>query len=151
MNKNTKIKNGFTVIELLMVIALIALIVALTIVAVSLARVKANNSRIKSDMDQLRKQAEIIYAENGMAGYCVTGKMCFNNAEPSLVSLVNDIKNKNGGINPTLSTGTNTYCAAAVLADNKTICFDSTGKQTGTAYNAVTTGTCSSGTTVSCQ
>lgn len=147
-----KNKKGFTMIELLVVIAVIVLIVSLAIIALTQARVRANNSRIMTNMDQIRKQAEAIYAENEMGSYC-TAKACFKSDDSKLKNLVADIYQKNGGFAPKLLFGSNSYCFATQLADTKTVCFDNTGKQSGTSYGPTAgTGLCGAvGTEWACQ
>lgn len=141
-----KNKNGFTLIELLMVISVIALLVALVLIAVSQVRIRASNSRIKGDMDQLRKQAEVIYAANGMTTYCaggVNGCLYSDTNNNNVKELSDDIDNKNGsaGGAPSINTyAPAAYCISAVLADSKNICYDSTGKQ---SYGVGLAGTCS--------
>lgn len=148
-----KVNNGFTLIELLLVIAIIALIVALVLVGVSMARVKANNSRIINSMDQLRKQAEVIYAENGMENYCVGGgTKCFGVNNPNLKALVDDIYARNGGTNPVIVGSSGSFCLSAILADSRTVCYDNAGAQTGSWYGkSGGVGACAGSDPVACK
>ncbi|MDO8512713.1 MAG: type II secretion system protein [bacterium] len=135
MKINTqKNKKGFTMIELLVVISVIALLVALVLVAVSMARVKANNSRIKGDMDQLRKQAEVIYVANGMTTYCkgVVAGDCFSNGQNPQVILLRDdiVKRSYAAAYPNLIANDIGYCISSKMANNNRLCYDSSGKQT---------------------
>jgi len=144
-----KNKNGFTVIELIVVISVIVLLTALVMISLRQVRIKANNSRIKNDMDQLRKQAEVIYAANGMVTYCVSaGNSCFETANVEVGKLSDDIDIRNGsGGAPTINKNASAFCIDAVLADSTKMCYDSTGKQTyGGAIG--TAGTCN---VVSCR
>lgn len=137
-----KKKNGFTMIELLVVISVIVLLTALVIIAVTQVRVKANNSRIKGDMDQLRKQAEVIYAENGMNTYCAVANCFSGGIDTRVSSLTNDIKLRSyQGAPPFLSANATGYCISATLAENKKLCYDSSGKQTLSDTSGIT-GTC---------
>lgn len=126
-------------IELLLVVSVIVLIVSLVLVAVSMVRVKAANSRIKGSMDQLRKQAEVIYAGNGMRTYCDPSN-CFcalgnclgatGNTEVAKLSTDIDDRNGSAGGPPHLLSTSRAYCLTATLADGTNMCYDSTGKQT---------------------
>lgn len=146
-----KNKKGFTMIELLVVISVIVLLTALVIIAITQVRVKANNSRIKGDMDQLRKQAEAIYAENSMESYC-TAKVCFRSNEAKLSELVKDISDRNGNVAPVLSADASSFCLSAQMADDKTICYDNSGAQTGTTYGKLNgSGVCAGGEPFVCQ
>lgn len=54
-------KKGFTLIEILIVIAIIGILSSTVIVAGSSSRQKAKNTQIKSDMANIAKAAELYY------------------------------------------------------------------------------------------
>ncbi len=56
---------GFTLIELVMVIGVIALISSISMFALIKARIKARNARRATDLTQLQKSLELYYSTNG--------------------------------------------------------------------------------------
>lgn len=61
----SKTKSGFTLVELLIVIVVIAILAAITIVAYNGIQDKAHNTAIKSDLSALAKTVRLYQAENG--------------------------------------------------------------------------------------
>jgi len=61
MAKNNKHPKGFTVIELLIVIAIIGLLASIVLVSVTAARNKAKDARIKSDVAQFKTLLALEY------------------------------------------------------------------------------------------
>ncbi len=59
-----KIRNGFTLFELLVVISIIGILLALGTVAYSNAQKKARDSRAKSDINAMSDALEQYYVEN---------------------------------------------------------------------------------------
>jgi uncharacterized protein (TIGR02145 family)/prepilin-type N-terminal cleavage/methylation domain-containing protein len=62
MNKN---HDGFTIIELLVVIVVIAILAAITIVAYTGISQKANEASLQSDLDNASRQLKLYQVENG--------------------------------------------------------------------------------------
>ena len=58
-------KHGFTIVELLIVIVVIAILAAITIVAYNGIQQRARDTDRKSDISTIKKALEIYYAENG--------------------------------------------------------------------------------------
>lgn len=56
--------RGFTLMELLIVIAIIGVLVAIVVVALNDARDRGANAGIKSNLDTARSQAEVFYNVN---------------------------------------------------------------------------------------
>lgn len=133
-NKTNRTK-GFTMIELLMVVGIIGLLVAIIVVSVTLVRTKAGNSIIKNDVDQLRKFAETMYAENGLRGYCVVSgeNSCFELDNSRLTELKTDIIKRSESKLPAsvdMSADVNNFCVSVELSDGDRYCLDSTANQT---------------------
>lgn len=60
-----KFKNGFTIIELLVVIMIIGLLASIIAISVNGSRVKARDARRKADIRQIRIALELYKAEKG--------------------------------------------------------------------------------------
>ncbi|MET0980234.1 MAG: prepilin-type N-terminal cleavage/methylation domain-containing protein [Candidatus Saccharimonadales bacterium] len=58
-------KNGFTIVELLIVIVVIGILAAITIVAYNGVQSRANNTAVQADMRNFGMKLEQYYAENG--------------------------------------------------------------------------------------
>ena len=60
-----KSRSGFTIIELLIVIVVIAILAAITVIAYNGIQKRARDSQRKSDMALLQKALEMYYLDNG--------------------------------------------------------------------------------------
>ena len=66
--------KGFTLVELLIVVAIIGIMSSVIVGALNTARGKAGNAAIKSDLNNVRSQAELIYDQNnGIYGVGLCG------------------------------------------------------------------------------
>ncbi len=61
----SKARAGFTIVELLIVIVVIAILAAISVVAYTGIQNRANDTAIKSDLDTLVKKIRMYEAENG--------------------------------------------------------------------------------------
>lgn len=65
MHKQTKVVPGFTLVELLIVIVVIAILAAITIVAYNGIQQRAQVASLQSDLRNVSKKFELFNAENG--------------------------------------------------------------------------------------
>lgn len=80
-------KNGFTLVELLFVIAIIALISMLTAVLIDVAREKARDTVRRDDLSQVNKAMQMYYSNNTKyptAGTCGESDIIANDADKLL-------------------------------------------------------------------
>ncbi|MFC1640491.1 type II secretion system protein [Patescibacteria group bacterium] len=67
--KKLKDQKGFTIVELLVVIAIIAILVVLILVALGVAREKARDAERKSDLRSLQNALELFASESDTNEY----------------------------------------------------------------------------------
>lgn len=65
MINNRQFHKGFTILELLIVLAIIGILTSIVLVATGDARTRGADAGIKSNLDTVRNQAEIFYLNNG--------------------------------------------------------------------------------------
>ncbi len=124
-------KEGFTLIEMLVVIAMIGLLSAVLLVALGPSRKKAQDTRIISDLNQIRSLMEANY--NPSSGQYVM---------PSISNLSTDITNNGGSLNESTST-TSYRFYSALPSGSGYYCVDSVGNAGIVAStSAITSSTC---------
>ena len=125
--KKNKIITGFTLVEMVVVIAIIGILTAVVLTAVGSARVKARDARIISDMNQIRSFAEIKYTNANS----YTGLNCSLDAPAGILAVCDDIDVQNGGNgdDPVINISTDgfSYCAEGQLNDTTYYCVDNAG------------------------
>lgn len=140
--------DAFTLIELLIVIAIIGILASVIMVGLQGGRLGANDSRAIQDMSQIRGKAELYYTQNGNS---YRGLSCA--VDDEMEDLCNDIE-KVVGAKPTITVAsTNTsYCAYVKLNTPYRnmvdyYCIDSAGR----AGNTGTYATCKNTTAPYCS
>lgn len=125
-----KHKIGFSIVELIVVIAIISLLSAIGFSQVQSARDKGTNSAIKSDMASARTEAEIFFNENN-GSY---SNMCWNT--PVHVFLDGaSLKAVGHSLNDRCYADSDSYVATAPLkmqeGNSRYWCIDSAKKSKG--------------------
>ena len=121
--KKTK---GFTIIELMVVIAIIVLLTAIVILAVDNYRGKAKDARIELDFGQLKTIAEAINAESGSYSSFCDGDS-FNKAHsifgPDLAVLEADLKELAGdAFLVRCKSNSTSYCISSYMPGRDCMC-----------------------------
>ena len=81
MQKGWRKQTGFTIVELLIVIVVIAILAAITIVAYNGIQARATYSAYQSDITAINKAILLYYADNGAyPGHLAAGNGCWTNA-----------------------------------------------------------------------
>lgn len=117
--------GGFTLIEMLVVIAVVGILSAAVLTALGPARNKAKDSRIISAVNQARAVAETLY--DGDYGSLPSGVVA--DTEANFGRLAKDVKSNQGELKINLSGDSLGYSAYSKLASNsgKFYCVDSAG------------------------
>lgn len=78
--------SGFTLIEILVVVAIIAFIASFTMYAVNTARSKARNTKRMADTGQIMKGAELYYNSNGSYPIITTPSNTLTGIVPTFIT-----------------------------------------------------------------
>ena len=133
--------KGFTIIELIVVVAIIAVLAAIVLVNVTGYINTAKDAAIKANLSSLMVNATQIFANNG--SYNNTTYVCGSSA--SIWNSVNTAINAAGGTNIGCINSANNWCAYANLKSAPTssaFCVDHTGKKNNGGYTN-SSGNCS--------
>lgn len=125
-------QKSFTLIELMVVIAIIGLLSSIILVTLSRAREKARNVRIVADLRQVRSIAELIYSTYNSYAFLVNnGDHTLNAGAPDpygsqLEVIEEDITAMQGLESPFIiaKSTTNTYCVSVELTSSPTACCE---------------------------
>jgi len=128
-------KKAFTLIELLIVIAIIGILAGIVLVSLTGALKKGKDSRIQADLQQVRNIAGMIMSDTGSYdGLCNSSNDDLNTSHDTystqLSTLSNDIKTQQGGtLTLKCYASGNDYCISAALVAKKDnyLCIDSDG------------------------
>ena len=137
-------KKGFTMIELLLVVAIMGLLIAIILVSLSSIRDSAKDTRILSSLEQLRSVAQDFHTKNltysGLA------------ADYYFSLLSQDIKNM-GGTDPMVAIATNGsgYCVYTKLNNGEYCCIDDSFIYKCYGNNILLEGNCKDGDNYKCE
>lgn len=130
MNKN-KFQKGFTLIELIVVIAIIGILAAVLLVNFTSTRNRAKNATIRLEMSQIRTAVESFFFRNSTyVGSCVTDN---GTGTTDCDRLMFDIESQQTGTGddvtrPTSPFTTTNWCVMVALnTPDGSWCVDATG------------------------
>jgi len=126
----TKKEKGFTIIELIVVISIIAVLSSIVLTNVVSYIGKGDDAAIKQQVAQIRIAASNFFNDHGTyTGMCGVGTECY--------TAKSNIENLKGSLS-SINTVGNTFCISFALSDgNNQWCVDNTG------YVGLTSAVCS--------
>ncbi len=141
--KKKYLERGFTLIEVLIVVAIIVILSAISLAAFSEARFKAENAGVKANLNGVRAQAELYYTLNSNS----YSNLCTNSV---IVKQIN-VAISNGGDTGTVATRCNSNSIAWAVnvklkvpeGGNNYWCVDTLGSAKGEPNELAGATTCS--------
>jgi prepilin-type N-terminal cleavage/methylation domain-containing protein len=144
-----RLEKGFTLLELLIVIAMIGLLAAVVLASINTSRAKGSNSSIKSSMHTVFNQAEIIFTTSNPNSYgnAFTLGACAQTAgtlfaDNTIWSNIQKAQTQSGGTATCASTSSAWAVSVPLKAaegSNTYWCVDSLGRAKGETAAIVST------------
>ena len=125
-------KEGFTIVELLLVIAIIGLLLGVSLMAARGYRDEAEDTALVTALVQARIVAGFIVNEEGSLSTLCTGSRYFNKVHPvygsDLQTIEDEVVKLGNGTAPScyINASNTMYCTSAILT-NGVLCIDSGG------------------------
>ncbi len=152
--KNMNKKSGFTLIEVLTVIMIIAILASIILVSLDTARERARDVTIQNQIGQLRSLAEALYTfENHYDELADAKSDRTTNDGIKYDRIENEILSMGGGLVTNLSSDNKAYCAYSPLVRNsdQAFCVDSTGNAITEAVTNIQSNCTNDGVNVVCE
>lgn len=134
-----KTRKGFTIIELLIVVAIIGILATIIAVSVREASDRTRNTKIVTSVTQIRKVAEDIYLQEfTYEVLCLAGGL--NTGYNSVLLILKDDIEKYGGTNLVCYSSRYSYCVSVQMGGQQTkyFCIDDGGGSVESVTNVCT-------------
>lgn len=134
-------KSGFTLIEMLVVVSIIAILTGIILANLSASRNKGSDASVKTNMATIQTQAEVYFdqhfdsygSNNNVISTCTNQNTLF--FDTTIKSAIGQIKTNDGGVDPICLVGVkdtstatpSTWALSAPLKSGGTWCVDSGG------------------------
>ncbi|MBU3964474.1 type II secretion system GspH family protein [Patescibacteria group bacterium] len=133
-----KKRKGFTIVELLIVVAIIGILATIVIVSLKEASDRARNTKIITSVTQIRKIAEDMYIQEagGYESLCISGEL--NGGYSDILTILENDVEKYGGDMVSCYDSRYSYCVSAQLTGSTTkyFCIDDQGSNIESTSNA---------------
>ena len=126
-------KKGFTIIELLVVVAIIGIISSIAVVLLDDSKENAENGAVRANMQSVQNQAALYYASNPTSGFgaslsdCISGVFADVTVQNALAETGNNLASPKNITCSTSSTGSSWSVELNQLHNVGVYCADSTG------------------------
>ena len=126
MLKNTQSASGFTLVELLLVIAIIGVLASVVLSSLRDARDSGNDAVIKQSLANVRAHSNVFYNQNNFSYDDGTNAFCDST---EVQTVFTGIEDANGGVAPECNDSTGAWAASSVMFTSTTTywCVDSNG------------------------
>ncbi len=136
--------KGFTLVELLIVIAIIGILSSVVISSLGQTRKNADDAKVQSQLSSIRESAELYYISNGNYGastFSCTGGM-FSDTSSGMSALTN-VANYPTGTILICNSGATGWAVQGSLASSTTYwCVDKAGSSKEKSTSIASTTTC---------
>ncbi len=124
----SKVSKGFTLIEILVVVTIIATLIAISWTSIDRYQNKANDTAIGADLSQIRKVAIMVYIdEHSYESICDAGTLNDGPEAHPALKTIEDAVRRITDKNPKCFSKKTEYCVQSELISGGYFCVDSTG------------------------
>lgn len=126
--------RGFTLLELLLSVAVIGLLAVIIVVYLGQTKARAQDGGIKANLTQVRHKAAFLQNENdSYESLCQSGLL--NESDPDLKAIADEVHKRNGARPIYCYASKDQFCVQTRLASGGDFCVDYEGRATSFETN----------------